>query len=146
MRRVIVIALMLITVAAVAAPVYAAGYGQQIGHTRARGGSHATDIGWGAKLNRTVKAPHGFTVVVKSNLQPGYFCSESYCNQANVHWDVACSKPGWTSSREGGMFGPGRLVGHPKLPFKNPRTCTIHVSATPNSYVGGTIEMWLYKN
>jgi hypothetical protein len=150
MRHKLAALILLLAVAAFAAaaptpPALAGGYGRLIGHTKAHGGSHAVDIGWGAKLSRRVTAPHGFTVVVKSNLRPGYFCSYPACRDANVHWDVACSRPGLVKSREGGMSGPGRRVGYPKLPFRSPRTCSIFVTATPNSYVGGTIEMWLYR-
>ena len=142
--RWLILVLTMMALALSAPAASAGGYGRQIGHVKARGGSGAVDIGWGAKLSRKVNAPHGFTVVVKSRLTPGYFCSGSDCRDTNVNWDVACSKPGLVRSKQGGMFGPGRLVGHPKLSLAHPRRCTIFIQATPSAYVGGTIEVWLY--
>jgi len=142
MRRIVVLVLTVLAAGALAAPA-SAGYGRLIGHVRASGGSHAADIGWGARLQRSVRAPHSFTVVVKARLSRGYFCQSS-CSEVQVQWDVACRRPGIARSRQGGMFGRPPKVGHPGLPFSRPRSCTVHVRALPSAYVGGRIELWLY--
>jgi hypothetical protein len=128
-----------------ALPAFGAGYGRVIGHAKHSGSSSATDIGWGPTLMRSTTRPHYLTLKVAGKLRPGYFCTYEQCHNVNVHWDVACSKPGIVRSREGGMTGRPPKVGHPKLPFRNPRKCTIQVNANPNAYVGGWLEIWLYK-
>ncbi len=143
MRRLMIVSLCALATAAVPAAAPAANYGHFLGHARASGSSSATSIGWGPRLTRSARHPHSFTVVVRGTLNPGYFCQSS-CREVNVQWDTACSRPGLLRSRQGGMFGALPKVGHPKLALTSPRSCTVHVEAHPNSYVGGTLNLWLY--
>jgi hypothetical protein len=145
-RRLPTVLVLLLTAVALlpAAPAQASARGRLLGHDRARGSASAVDIGWGASVRRSVRAPRSFTVVVRAALRPGFLCSYAECEDIQVQWDLACSKPGRRSSRQGGMTGRPPKVGHPRLPFRGPRTCTISARALPMAYVGGWIEMWVY--
>lgn len=124
-------------------PALAAGHGRLLAHRASSGSASVAGAGWGPRILRSVSRPASFTVVVRAKLRKGYFC-QSDCNQVNVQWDVACSKPGRVSSHQGGMFGRPPRTGHPRLPFSHPRRCSINVMANANLYVGGRIEIWVY--
>jgi hypothetical protein len=93
-----------------------------------------------------VRHPDSFTVVVKGRPEAGYLCnSNPYgCKELYATWDVACTKGGRVKSLQGGKHRSGKVVGHPRLPFKNPRHCTISAGGSLSYGAGGSVKIAIY--